>query len=175
MISNEEKVNLSKFISDTIELNIQQSNTFLYNNNEILNNYSMFNVPEHINISFIDYVTLIINNFKCNFVCYIYALIYMDRIFNKCNIYLNKINMYKIFSISLLCAHKYIDDDVYSNKYYSIISLIKLSEINKLEKIYLNKINYDLYVKNDVFYEYVSKMPVWIADIINNKKLHMGF
>ena len=48
--------------------------------------------------------------------------------------------------ISLLVATKFFDDKYYENTYYAKVGGIKISEFNSLEALFLQLINFKLYV-----------------------------
>ena len=70
------------------------------------------------------------------------AIIYLERL----NIYINKYNIHKLLLISLLLSSKFLEDIYYNNKYWSKCGGISLDTINKLEKLYLIKIDNNLFI-----------------------------
>jgi hypothetical protein len=54
----------------------------------------------------------------------------------------------------MITAIKYNEDDFYSNKYYSKVGGINLSELNFLEAEFIKLLNYELYIDNDTFFKY---------------------
>lgn len=53
---------------------------------------------------------------------------------------------YRLAVTALMLANKFLDDNTYTNKTWSDISRIALSEINQMEKEFLNGLNHNLYV-----------------------------
>lgn len=83
------------------------------------------------------------------FSTYNLALLYLERFFNKCNIQianlLNEYNFYIFFSLALSTSIKYNDDEPYNNYSISFISGIPLQLFNKLEIIFLQILDYNLF------------------------------
>lgn len=48
---------------------------------------------------------------------------------------------------SVMLAAKFFDDKYYNNKYFALIGGIKLKELNLLEKVFLNSLDYWLFVE----------------------------
>jgi hypothetical protein len=84
----------------------------------------------------------------------IIALIYIDRICKKKDITLNKYNIYRILFTAILVSIKYNEDHIYNNSYYSKIAGLTVKEINYLERKFLEIINYDLFVSDELFQKY---------------------
>ncbi|QRV91654.1 cyclin [Ceratobasidium sp. AG-Ba] len=53
---------------------------------------------------------------------------------------------YRLAVTALMLANKFLDDNTYTNKTWSDVSRISLSEINQMEKEFLNGLNHNLYV-----------------------------
>ena len=76
---------------------------------------------------------------------FILSLSYINRYIN--NNPLISINIYTIHSLiltSLILSLKYLEDNIYDNKYYSYIGGFELNEINELEIEMLKYLDYDL-------------------------------
>ena len=53
--------------------------------------------------------------------------------------------------ISLLAATKFFDDRYYENSYYAKVGGLKNSELNALEALFLQLINFQLYVTSEEY------------------------
>ena len=53
-----------------------------------------------------------------------------------------------------MLAAKFFDDKYYNNKYYALIGGIKLKELNLLEEIFLQSLDFWLYVEQEVYEKY---------------------
>ena len=82
------------------------------------------------------------------------AIIYIDRICSKTNMILNKYNIHRILISSILVAIKYNEDQIYDNVYFSKVAGVPVSELNYLERKFLEIINYDLFVSDELFKKY---------------------
>ena len=76
------------------------------------------------------------------------SLIYIDRLSNEHNLLLTKHNIFKIIFTAILIAIKYNEDSVYKNKYYAGIFGVENAELNKLECIFTNLIDFKMYVSD---------------------------
>ena len=84
----------------------------------------------------------------------ILAIIYIDRICNKTGLILNKYNIHRILISAILVAIKYNEDQIYDNVYFSKVAGVPVSELNYLERKFLEIINYDLFVSDELFKKY---------------------
>ena len=84
----------------------------------------------------------------------ILAIIYIDRICNKTGLILNKYNIHRILISSILVAIKYNEDQIYDNVYFSKVAGVPVSELNYLERKFIEIINYDLFVSDELFKKY---------------------
>jgi len=115
------------------------------------------------NLDMYKYIHRCIKYFKCEYVCHIHAVIYIDRLIKtRNNLFINENNYHRIYGIALLCACKYMEDDIFTNTYYAKIIGITLKELNSLEKIFLTNINYNLYITPKLFNEYSKTFPLSI-------------
>ena len=81
-------------------------------------------------------------------------LIYIDRLCEINNFIINSFNVYKIIFSSLVIAIKYNEEEYFGNKYLAKVGGLSLNEMNLLELIYLNLIDFNLYVSDEVFQTY---------------------
>ena len=84
----------------------------------------------------------------------ILAIIYIDRICNKTGLILNKYNIHRILISAILVAIKYNEDQIYDNVYFSKVAGVPVSELNYLERKFIEIINYDLFVSDELFKKY---------------------
>lgn len=50
-----------------------------------------------------------------------------------------------------MLSAKYFDDKYYNNKYFALIGGIKLKELNLLEQVFLNSLDFWLFVEEPVY------------------------
>jgi len=83
----------------------------------------------------------------------IYSLIYINR-FLQNDFFLSERNIHKITAIAILSSHKFIEDNVYTFKYYSKVFGIELNELFDLEIFFLERIEWKLYVPDQEYENY---------------------
>ena len=99
-----------------------------------------------------DYINRIIAYTKIeknNLIC---SLIYLDEIDKKKPI--TEFNIHRIFFTAILISIKYNEDDIFKNDYYSQISGVTLTEINKMEYTFISLLDFNLYINPSVFEKY---------------------
>jgi len=141
---------LLKEISDTL--------TTIVLNNKKNKNARNDNSPffhEHApKITIFDYLLRIQKYSNIENSTFIIALIYIDRICHKKGIILTKYNIHRILFTSILIAVKYNEDIIYDNLFYSKIAGITIKELLVLENSFLEIIDFDLFVPNDIYKKY---------------------
>lgn len=87
--------------------------------------------------------------------CSIICLIYIERMIQKSGLYINEKNWKKLTLISLIIASKVWDDESYENIHFSkVFTRYPLREINSMERLFLNIIEYDVGVKKSQYAKY---------------------
>ncbi|KAI8084907.1 cyclin-domain-containing protein [Halteromyces radiatus] len=64
----------------------------------------------------------------------------------------------RMFLAALICAHKFLQDKTYKNSAWSKVSGLDVSEINHAEKVMLQLLDYQLYVKKDTYDQWVAML-----------------
>ena len=132
----------------------------IYLNKKIKNDYCNLYFEKYFSIKDVDdiitleeYINRLIISCGITNSMMISAIIYLERL----HIYINKYNIHKLLLISLLLSSKFLEDIYYNNKFWSKCGGISLDTINKLEKLYLIKIDNNLFIHrlefNDKFNE----------------------
>ena len=147
---NSEKKIIKK-ISDLFS-NICQENTKNFNkeNNSITKPFLSISPSISIN----DYLERLYKYSKMNISTVILILIYIDRI---CNINKFKLTYYiihKLILSSMVVAIKYNEDEYYSIKVYAKLGGVTKAEMVFLEYYFVSLINFNLYVKKELFNKY---------------------
>lgn len=78
----------------------------------------------------------------------------MDCLYEKEHISINSHTIHKLLVASLLIASKFSDDNYYSNKCFADAGMVTLEELNLLEREFLSRLEYHLYVSEKVFNSY---------------------
>jgi hypothetical protein len=84
------------------------------------------------------------------------CLIYLDRLCEMADIKLSIENFHRIFLVSLVISIKYNEDKYFSNGFYAQIGGITLADFNDLESIFVNFLEFFLFVEEGIFNKYVS-------------------
>ena len=82
------------------------------------------------------------------------SLILIDRLCSIKNIILTENNIHKIIISSLLISIKYNEDHIYSYDYYALIFGTSKKILGKLEMEFLNDVNYNIFVNQEVYEKY---------------------
>ena len=148
---NSEKIIIKK-ISDLLS-DICDDNTknLKIEKNLYIKPFLMRNIPP---ISIKDYLERLCKHSKINTSTIILILIYIDRICNIQKFKLTYYNVHKLILASLIIAIKYNEDEYYSNKFYSKLGGVSISEIVFLEYNFISLIHYNLFVNNELFKKY---------------------
>ncbi|ORX77708.1 hypothetical protein K493DRAFT_204889 [Basidiobolus meristosporus CBS 931.73] len=70
---------------------------------------------------------------------------------------------YQVFITSLILAHKFLEDDTYTNQSWSDISKIPVEQINKMERHFLKGIGYNLNVSQEEFIQWVEYLEGYLS------------
>ncbi|CAG8437919.1 2492_t:CDS:1 [Dentiscutata heterogama] len=77
---------------------------------------------------------------------------------------------YRTFTVALMLANKFLDDNTYTNKTWSEVTNIPVSEINTMEMEFLGSLNYQLYVSEKQYFDWVQNLSTYFR--IGDNNLH---
>ncbi|CAG8449563.1 24017_t:CDS:2 [Dentiscutata erythropus] len=77
---------------------------------------------------------------------------------------------YRTFTVALMLANKFLDDNTYTNKTWSEVTNIPVSEINTMEMEFLGSLNYQLYVSEKQYFDWVQNLSNYFR--IGENNLH---
>ena len=151
-INEKSEITIIKRISDLLS-NICDENTkkFKKDKNPYIKPFLSNNIPQ---ISIKDYLERLYKYSKINSSTIILILIYIDRICNIHKFKLTYFNIHKLILSSLIIAIKYNEDEYYSIKFYSKLGGVTKSELIYLEYSFIELINFNLFVKEELFNKY---------------------
>lgn len=86
----------------------------------------------------------------------IIILIYVDRMCITSGIILNPHNIHRLILGCLILAIKYNEDVYFNNEYYAKVGGISLKEMNNLEEISFELIDYNLFISDDIYKKYLD-------------------
>ncbi|CAI2374587.1 unnamed protein product [Moneuplotes crassus] len=99
----------------------------------------------------------------------IMALVYMEKLMKKTGILINENNWKRIVLITLCVASKIWDDDSFENEHFAqVYKDIPLREISRLEKTFLNLIEYEVMVSRKQFTKYSFILNTFCNDSMKN-------
>ncbi|KAI8371651.1 cyclin-domain-containing protein [Radiomyces spectabilis] len=62
----------------------------------------------------------------------------------------------RMFLAALICAHKFLQDKTYKNSAWSKVSGLNVAEINHAEKVMLQLLNYQLFVRKETYDQWIN-------------------
>lgn len=106
------------------------------------------------------YLVRLNSTFKCSDATWIAALILVDRLleYDGGHLPLTMRNVHRIFLASLVVAVKFHEDLVYSNKHYAKAGGVQLREVNRLERVLLMTLDFNLRVHPDQYRIYEATL-----------------
>ncbi|KZV81776.1 hypothetical protein EXIGLDRAFT_365065 [Exidia glandulosa HHB12029] len=69
----------------------------------------------------------------------------------------------RVAVVALMLANKFVDDNTYTNKTWSDVSSIDLSEVNKMEREFLHGIEYMLFVDEETYLSWLNLLKGLVA------------
>ena len=104
---------------------------------------------------------------SCSNECFVFALIYIDRLIQRSNFLLTELNVHRVVITAVLLAAKFYDDAYYNNAYYAKVGGVLVSEMNGLEIDFLFRVNFSLHVAPDIFTRYRSELMVHSSVVVD--------
>ena len=84
------------------------------------------------------------------------SLIYIERYIFNTGLLITSRNWRRILLTSMIIASKLWDDNSFENSHFSqVFANLEVSEINTLERIFLELINYNIYIKQSEYFNYL--------------------
>ena len=143
-------------ISELLKNMCKENNSVEINNSNMVYNKKiiLFMLKKIPSISIKDYLFRLLKYSKINDSTLVYILIYIDRLCHKYKIKINYYNIYKLILASMVVAIKLNEDEFYSSEFYAKLGGISKMEMNNLEYEFAAMINFNLFVKEELFYKY---------------------
>lgn len=114
--------------------------------------FKSLRLPE-INIR--TYIYRIIDSELMSLESVIVSLIYLKKIIhNTPNDFFNQYTVHRLFLTSILLGSKYLDDELYNNREFSILGGIDIKNMNSMELEFLYRIGFELYIKPSEYHYY---------------------
>ena len=167
-IKNELDLNITKNIPDStliisayileniIKIN---DNSELTNNNFFNLNYSIFDSNIYLKQKIAEYMLRINIFLNIDKNILILTMMNLDKfMLMNTNFILNKHNCFKLFLACLIETKKFYDDYNTSIKIFSSLGLVESKDIITIEKEFLERVNYNLFIKEEDFHKYKIKL-----------------
>mmetsp|Transcript_26648 Transcript_26648/g.27692 ORF Transcript_26648/g.27692 Transcript_26648/m.27692 type:complete len:287 (+) Transcript_26648:3-863(+) len=151
------------FIKSPNKLHLNNSNNIidngLHQQNEI-NNSTMIEQSLFEDGSLLSYMTLIIKETKPEKSTLVLTMIYMERFFNSKKVKTGKLNIKQTMFVSFLLALKMNEDVIYKISVYIDLGGINEKDYIESEKEFLDYIDYNLHVKEDLYEMYSELIDI---------------
>eukprot|EP00927_Polykrikos_kofoidii_P061231 TRINITY_DN56095_c0_g1_i1.p1 TRINITY_DN56095_c0_g1~~TRINITY_DN56095_c0_g1_i1.p1 ORF type:complete len:197 (+),score=26.32 TRINITY_DN56095_c0_g1_i1:477-1067(+) len=104
-------------------------------------------------ISIEKYLLRLFTAFRCSEASFVVALMLVDRVLQheSGRIQLTRRNVHRVFLAGLVVAVKFYEDRIYTNRHYAKSGGVHLMEVNRLERVLLVGIDFDLYVQPEQY------------------------
>lgn len=98
--------------------------------------------------------------FQCSDACFIAALILVDRMlgYDGGELPVTKQNVHRLFLACLVVAAKYHEDVVFANNHYAKAGGVQLREVNRLERVLLQALDFDLSIAPEQYRLYEAAL-----------------
>ena len=150
IVNNQPDLVFAKILLHILSEN-KKSNDYLKKINSNQDGHFTFKMKP--GISLLSYLTRILKYLKIEYSTLIIAMIYIDRICKE-KVFLNEFNIHRVMLISIYMAYTYNEDCIYDNKYLSLVSGLSKSEMLLLEEDFLDLIDFNLFVSEEIFEQY---------------------
>ena len=149
---------LIDIISELLKNMCKDNNNSEINNKNILSNKKIkfFMLKKIPSISINDYLLRLAKYSKISDSTLVFILIYIDRLCHKYNFKINNYNIYKLLLASMVVAIKFNEDEFYTSEFYGQLGGISKIEMNNLEYEFATMINFNLFIKEDLYYQYYN-------------------
>ena len=143
-------------ISELLKIMCKNNNTKEINNQNILSNkkIKLFMLRKIPSISINDYLLRLSKYSKLDESTVVFILIYIDRLCHNYNLKINNYNIFKLILAAMVVAIKFNEDEYYTSDFYAKLGGISKLEMNLLEYEFVTMINFNLFIKEDLFYQY---------------------
>lgn len=141
-----DNIDLYKFNRLCIEM---EKDVARNNNKENIMELEEFRLKDTSIIGVAEYMRHIHLNIKYNLSTVIISIIYICHIEDKYKTHVNNHTFHKLFLVAYTLAGKINEDIFYSNKTIAQCGGISLKNLNELESVFLQYIDFDLFVHED--------------------------
>ncbi|KAI9240979.1 MAG: cyclin-domain-containing protein [Podila humilis] len=91
------------------------------------------------------------------------ALKYIQKLLkNNPSIHGQQGSEFRLFTVSLMLANKFLDDNTFTNKTWSEVTGINVKEINVMEMEFLNQVQFSLFVSEAEYLDWLHSLETWL-------------
>ena len=108
-------------------------------------------------ISMADYLQRFLTHTQCDKAVMVLAVVYIDRVCTNTGIDLTKTNVHRLLLAGLVVALKWHQDRVLSNPILSAIGGVATAELARLERTFLNDLQWETHVSPALFAKYQKR------------------
>ena len=146
---------LLKIISDVLTNICKEMKS---NNEEKLNLIKPFMLKKLPSITIYEFIERLSKYSEVSDETFILTLIYIDKICLFYNLNLNYYIIYKLLLASFMASSKYHEDTSYSTQFYAKLGGVSVKEVIYLEYEFMKLIDFNLFVKEELFNKYKSNL-----------------
>ena len=149
-------ITIITIIADLLKNICEENNSIEVNNKNLAINkkIKLFMLKKIPSISIKDYLLRLVKYSKINGSTLIFILIYIDRLCLKNKFKITFLNIYKFILTALVIAVKFNEDEFYSSEFYAKLGGISKTEMNIMEYEFITMINFNLFIKEELFFKY---------------------
>ncbi|KAI9273193.1 cyclin-domain-containing protein, partial [Helicostylum pulchrum] len=74
---------------------------------------------------------------------------------------------YRLFTVALMLANKFLDDNTFTNKTWSEVSGMKVTDLNIMELEFLDVLRFKLFIRNDEYERWKSGILLFRNQLLN--------
>lgn len=144
-----------KIIAELLNDICQENKSNTEENMILLKSFISKKIPS---VSIFDYIERLSKYGRANEEICIFILIYLDKICAMHRINLNYYIIHKLILASFVCSVKFHEDEYYSISFYAKLGGVSKKEMINLEFEFLNLIEFNLFIKEDIFNKYSNSL-----------------
>jgi len=117
------------------------------------------------------YIARLLQYAPCDREVFLTALIYMDRLTERCGFVFNSMNVHRSYLTSLMVAAKFFEDQPCDNGYFATVGGVSIQEINAMELTFLGLLEYRVAITGADYNVYAQVMEAK-ADFLEKPRQH---
>eukprot|EP01064_Diplonema_japonicum_P012111 TRINITY_DN1957_c2_g4_i1.p1 TRINITY_DN1957_c2_g4~~TRINITY_DN1957_c2_g4_i1.p1 ORF type:complete len:193 (+),score=31.19 TRINITY_DN1957_c2_g4_i1:28-579(+) len=119
--------------------------------------------PSGPGVSLQDYLIRLCKYGMCSSNTFVTMVVLIDRIATKAHLPITERNIHKLLLATFLISVKLTEDQCYSNAYYAGVGGMSTSALNSLEKCALQLLNWDLFIAESEYNNYLQNFEAFRA------------